>query len=272
MARLPARSQSPPAGLGCCRFELRPENRPGPKKDVDRPGPACHIGFGQFRPIAKDSKMVAKFTFRPAPKAFGETEVQKTISVDIALDTIDGRTAIAATVEGKPLSAATIAHAVAFAVKQRLANSFVNAATAKNDDGGLLPVSDRLALWSSSLDKVLVKITDPNAAPAWESVFAERGGESVDPVGAEVSKIVRARLVAAAKKAEKTLPKADSPEYAALKARMMEKHGAAIRAKAAEIVAARNEAIGDEDDFDLDDESLPGAESDESESDNVPEV
>jgi hypothetical protein len=264
-----------------------PTNAAGPagrpvrflKKDVDDESAICDKGGGQFRPHRKDSKM-AKFTFRPAAKAFGETDVQKTIDVEIsALTDRDEAgevigTVISASVNGRFLSTATIAHAVAFAIKQRLANSFVNAATAKNDDGGLLSVTDRLALWSSSLDKVLTKIVDPNAAPSWESVFAERGGESVDPIGAEVSKIVRARLVAAAKKQDKTLPKADSPEYAALKARLMEKHGPAIRAKAAEIVAARNAAIGDDDDFDLDDAALPGAEDngDESEVDNVPEV
>jgi hypothetical protein len=221
-----------------------------------------------------------KFTFKPAPKAFGETPVQKTIDVRIGVDVMEdspGHCVIGAEVDGKALSAATVAHAVAFAIKQRLANSYVNAATAKNDAGGLLSLSDRLALWSSSLDKVLTKITDPNAAPAWESVFSEtRAGESADPVGAEVSRIIRGKLVAWAKKADKKLPKADSDEYKGLWAKGMAKWGAEARATAESIVAARNAAMGD-DDFDLDDESLPGAEPDESDDDtevkdSVPEV
>jgi hypothetical protein len=74
-----------------------------------------------------------KFTFKPAPKAFGETPVQKTIDVRIGVDVMEdspGHCVIGAEVDGKALSAATVAHAVAFAIKQRLANSYVNAATA----------------------------------------------------------------------------------------------------------------------------------------------
>lgn len=210
-----------------------------------------------------------KFTFKPAPKAFGETPVMRTIDVQIDIDKETGL--IDARVNDRSLTLATMAHGIAFAIKQRLANSYVNAATAKNEAGGLLPVSERLALWQSSFDKVLDKIMAHDVAPNWESVFSEtRSAESADPVGAEVSKIVRAKLVAWAAKKGKKLPKADTPEYAALKAAMLEKQGAAIRATAESIVAARNAAS--EDDFDLDDESLPGDESDDDESDNVPNV
>src|SRR5690606_31558322 len=124
-------------------------------------------------------------------------------------------------------------------------------------------------LWSSSLDKVLAKIVDPNATPNWESGFSERqSGESADPIGAEAAKIVKARLQARAKKQDKVLPKVASPEYAALVARDLEKRGTAIRAAAEAIVAARIAAAGDDDDDDdlLDDDDLPGAEAgDESE-------
>lgn len=217
---------------------------------------------------------MVSFIFKPANKAFGETQVQRSIEVEIGTDGAD----FFAHVNGKPMSPQTIMHAVAFAIKQRLANSYVNAATAKNEAGGLLSVAERLALWQGGFDKVLAKIIDPDATPAWESVFVEGSRESVDPIGAEVSKIVRAKLVAWAKKKEKTLPKADTPEYAALKAALLAKQGESIRADATAIVAARNAAT-DSDDFDLDDESLPGTETPESETetdstepDEVPNV
>ena len=219
---------------------------------------------------------MVSFTFKPAPKAFGETPVQRSIDVEVGFfnGAPDKDDSIEVIVNGKRLSIHTVAHAVAFAIKQRLANSYVNAATAKNDAGGLLPISERLALWQGGFDKVLGKIIDPDASPAWESVFVEGTRESVDPIGAEVSKIVRAKLVAWAKKKEKTLPKADSPEYAALKAKLMVAQGESIRAEATAIVAARNAAIGDSDDFDLDESDLPGAETetDSTEPDLVPEV
>lgn len=217
------------------------------------------------------------FQFRPATKAFGETQVLRTIAVEISTDFVDGRDCIECVVNGKRVSMATVAHAVAFAIKQRLSNSYVNAATAKNDAGGLLSLSERLSLWQGSFDKVLGKIVDPNAAPAWESVFSEGArGESADPVGAEVSKIIRAKLVAWAQKSGKKLPKADSDEYAALKAKGLAKWGVDARIAAESIVAARNAASGD-DDFDLDDESLPNAETEGdsdvgAETDEVPNV
>ena len=207
-----------------------------------------------------------KYVFKPAPKAFGETAIMRTIDVNVMYDADK----FMAMLNGKMLSTATIAHAVAFAIKQRLANSYVSAATAKNEAGGLLPVSERLDLWQSSFDKVLAKMCDPNAAPNWESVFAEgRSSESIDPVGSEVNKIVRAKLVAWAKAKGKTLPKADTPEYSKLREAVLAKQGTAIRSAAESIVAARNAASGD-DELDIGDMS---DESDGEEAeDQVPNV
>lgn len=189
-----------------------------------------------------------KFTFTPSAKAFPDSKIMRTIDVEVA--DFDG--SVRAAVNGKTLSQATVMHAVAFAIKQRLANSYVSSATAKNADGGLLPQKDREALWQGAFDGVLAKIVDPAAAPNWESVFAEAGArESVDPVGAEVAKIVLAKLRAWAKAKEKTLPKVDTDEYKALRDKVMAQQGTAIRAEAEKIVAARQAAV-DGTDLELD--------------------
>jgi hypothetical protein len=152
-----------------------------------------------------------KYVFTPSTKAFPDSKIMRTIDVEVA--DFDG--SVRAAINGKTISTSTLMHAVAFAIKQRLSNSFVNAATAKNDDGGLLPQKDREALWQSSFDKVLAKITDPDASPNWESVFTEGGGP-VDPFLAEVSRIVSAELRAWAAKKAKKLPKVATDEYKAI--------------------------------------------------------
>ena len=186
---------------------------------------------------------MVKFIFTPSAKAFPDSKIMRTIDVDY--DATVGRFMV----NGKPLSDATQSHAIAFAIKQRLANSFVNASTAKNDDGGLLPQKEREALWQSLFDKVLAKIVDPEASPNWESVFVESArGEAADPVQAEVNRIVLAKARGWAKAKDKTLPKVDSPEYKAIAAAILAKQGETIRAEAkrrVEEVAAI--------DFDLDD-------------------
>lgn len=204
---------------------------------------------------------MVKFAFRPSSKAFGETPVMR--SIDVTGETVyhtDGSfPSIRFSVGDKPLHESVIAHAAAFGIKQMLANSYASAGTAKNDAGGLLPAAERLNLWQSSFDKVLAKMTDPETRRNWESVFTEGSArEPVDPVEAEIGKIIRTKLVAWAKAKDKKLPKADSDDYKALSAKLMAAQGASIRVTAETIVATRN-AAGDDLDLDFD-ESDPSEE------------
>lgn len=188
------------------------------------------------------------FTFKPSAKAFPNAgDVARTIEVEI--DKLGN-----ATVNGNQLSNATMQHAIAFAIKQRLANSFVSAATAKNDEGGLLPESERLALWGSSFDKVLAKITDPAASPDWQSVFTGRAeGEPADPFLAEVNRVATQQLREYAKAKGKTLPKATSDEFKSLLAKWLDAKRDAIESEARRRLAAVADIELDDDDFDLDD-------------------
>lgn len=192
--------------------------------------------------------MSVKFTFTPSAKAFPDSKISRTIDVEIVHNE---DYPLSATVNGKPLSNATIAHAVAFAIKQRLANSFVNASNAKNDDGGLLPQAEREKLWESMFDKVLAKITDPAANPNWESVFTGREpGEESDPFAVECNRIAAARLRVWAKAKGRALPKANTPEFKTMVARLLDKQRDAIEAEAKRRMAEL-EAIGELDDFDI---------------------
>jgi hypothetical protein len=195
---------------------------------------------------------MVKFIFTPSAKAFGTTEVLRTIDVEMVVTANDdGATGIAASINGKIMHGSVVAHAAAFGLKQMLANSYASAGTAKNKDGGLLPASERLALWQGSFDKVLAKLIDPATRKNWVDVFTEgSSSEPRDPVEAEVARIVRATLQAWATSKGKKLPKADSEEYSALRDKLLSKSGESIRARAESIVAERN-AIGD---IDLDDD------------------
>ena len=191
------------------------------------------------------------FTFKPSAKAFPNATVGDFREIDVKVTT--GPEGIAADVNGKLLSTATLMHAVAFAIKQRLANSFVSASTAKNDDGGLLPESERLNLWTSQFDKVLAKIVDPNAAPNWESVFTCRAeGEPADPFHAEVNRVATQQLREYAKAKGKTLPKATSDEFKTLLAKWLDAKRPAIEAEARRRLDAVADIELDADDFDLD--------------------
>ncbi len=190
---------------------------------------------------------MTSYTFKPSAKAFpklGET-VNRTIEVTCSPDGLFY-------VNEKPLSEKTMQHAIAFAIKQRLANSFVSASTAKNESGQLLPEAERLTLWGASFDKVLGKITDPEASPDWQSVFTGAERESADPFTVEVNRIAAAQLKAVASAKGKTLPKVTTPEYKTLLAGFLDKRRDAIESEAKrrlEEVAA----IADLDDLDLDD-------------------
>lgn len=186
-----------------------------------------------------------RFTFSPSEKAFGKTEVLRTR--DFHIDTEDGR--IRASVDGTELASNVVAYCAAFGLKQILANSYASAGTAKNKEGGLLDVKERLALWQSSFDKRLDKLVKGEGD--WRSVFDESGArETTDPLQVEVNKIVRAKLVAWADKKGKSLPKVGSDEYKALCEKLLDAQGDAIRKTAQEILDVRNG--GADDDFDLD--------------------
>ena len=189
---------------------------------------------------------MTSFTFKPSAKAFPNAgDVARTIEVEI--DNLGN-----ATVNGKQLSNETMQHAVAFAIKQRLANSFVSASTAKNEGGALLPEAERLTQWGALFDKVLAKLVDPNAKPDWQSVFVAGERAESDPFGAEVRRIAVAQLGEVAKAKGKTLPKRDSEEFKSLLARFTESRRDAIEAEARRRLAAVAD-IDIEDDFDLDD-------------------
>lgn len=188
------------------------------------------------------------FTFKPSAKAFPNAKPEvdfRTIEVTMSESGVF-------MVNGKPLSPETHRHAVAFAIKQRLANSFVSAATAKNESGGLLPESERLIQWGALFDKVLAKITDPKASPDWQAVFVAGERAESDPFGAEVRRIAVAQLGEVAKAKGKTLPKRDTDEYKNLLAKFTESRRDAIEAEAKRRLAAVAD-IDIEDDFDLDD-------------------
>ena len=192
-----------------------------------------------------------KYVFTPSKSAFGETPVMRTIDVDLIVDA--GAASIMATINDKTVTTSVLAHAAAFGIKQMLANSYAQSGTLKNKDGGLEPLSVRLADWQARFDKVLDKMTDPNATRNWSDVFTEGGTrEPADPVESEVGKMVRAFLVAQAAKKGGKLPKADSDEYKALVARVLAVKGDDYRAKAREIVATRASVADDDFDLDLD--------------------
>ncbi len=200
-----------------------------------------------------------KYQFSPSAKAFPESKILRTIDVDVSLNGFaDG----AIMVDGQALSASVIAHAAAFGLKQRLANSYVSASTATDDKTKkLLPQNKREALWQGLFDKMLGKIK-AGESPDWSAVFSE-GGSTVDPFTKEVNTVTAAKLRAWAKaKNEKTeggykLPKVDSDEYKSLHAKMLAAKRTEIEATARERLAEL-EAIGD---VDLD---LDGAEETES--------
>lgn len=194
---------------------------------------------------------MVKYVFTPSAKAFPGSKIMRTIDV-----TMEGEWFH---VNGKKLSDATMRHAVAFAIKQRLANSFASAGTAKNDDGGLLPQAEREAIWQSSFDKVLGKLIDPNAAPDWQSVYTEGGRESADPFEVECNRIAVAGLRAwhKAKLAKdssfKALPKAASDEFRAMVAKYRAAKSADIEAEAKRRLAEVEAIDIAEDDVDFTD-------------------
>lgn len=197
-----------------------------------------------------------KYAFKPAEKAFPGSMVLRTIDVEMDADSFESAMV---SIDGKFLPAKVIAHAVAFAIKQRLANSIVNASTAKNDAGQLLSQKKREDLWQGLFDKALKKMKD-GESPDWEAVFSEARGEAaLDPRTREINAIVRARVAAWAKAKGRKLPKVDTDEYKAIFAKMLESKRAAIEAEADRRLAE----IADIGDIDFDESDMI-AESEES--------
>jgi hypothetical protein len=198
---------------------------------------------GLAPPHKRDSKMV-DFTFT-APKKMAEegSKVERKISVEKT-------NAGTWTVNGHALSPETVDHAVAFAIRQRLANSYASAGTLKKDDVPL-SLKDREKAFGEMFDKVLGKLTDPKALPSWETVFIPgEGSESLDPVLKEMFAMVATKLRAIAKKSEKTLPKMNTDEYRTLRDKYLAKNESTLRPLAEEIVANR-ESIEVDDDFEI---------------------
>jgi len=207
---------------------------------------------------------MANFVFKPSAKAFGETVIQR--SIDVRLESGVWF------VNGYELSQATVDHATAFAIKQRLSNSFVNAATLKDDDGNVLPLKTRLSEWQSMYDKVLAKIIDSEASPSWETVFERIAGESADPFGAQVARLVNAGLRAWAKAKGKKLPKVNSEEWKALAEKYLAKFKVRIESEARRILDEAELAADDFDDLDDSDESEGDDEADDEAEEKEPET
>lgn len=224
-------------------------------------GPDAIGAAAQGGQIARKVPKMTNFTFT-APKQMAEegSKVARTFNFE--------RTATGGwMVDNKVLHESVIDHCVAFALRQRIANSFASSGTLKKDknDKAFLPLADREADFNEKIDTVFEKITthDVNKLPSWETVFTGATGESrIDPVTREVHNMVREGLKSWAERKGMALPKASTDEYKELFAKWLKKFEAAYTVEAEAMVARRKEVV-DADDFDpmMDDES----EEDESE-------
>jgi len=182
------------------------------------------------------------FVFK-TPKAF--VDEKSTVSKSITVEKTNAGTW---TVNGSVLSPECVDHAVAFAIRQRLANSYASAGTLKDKDGKLASLSVREKAFNEMFDSVLKKITDPKYLPSWATVFTGgEGSESLDPVVKEMWAMVAVKLRALHKKAEKPMPKMNTDEYRALRDKYLEKNEKTLRPIAEEIVNGRDEVEIDED-------------------------
>jgi|SRR6187399_2742732 len=196
---------------------------------------------------------MANFEFK-LPKAFESRvgEVMRTIEVTRGGE--DGSDWI---INGHVMPQETVDHSVAFAIRQRLANSFASAGTLKDKEGNLLSESDRVGKFCEMYDAVLAKLHDQKNLPSWESVFTGGNGEgSLSPFESQMVRLIRAGLVMWAKGKGAKLPKGD--EYKALAEKYRAKFLDRLTDEANRALA---DAESDADDFDdfLSDDSEPEA-------------
>jgi hypothetical protein len=172
-------------------------------------------------------------------------------------------------INGKVLHSQTIEHAVAFALKQQMANSFASVGTLVADSEKdkaaarkakrFLPIADREAAFVKELGKMFDKLTSHKADDlrSWESVFTRESGEAaLSPFEVQMQRLVRAGLLAWAKAKGRKLDKMNSPEYKAM--------AEAYRAKFADRLESEAQAAVDAAESDADDFEF-GSDADESE-------
>lgn len=186
----------------------------------------------------RDSKMV-DFQFK-LPKAFPDAgKVMRTLSI-----TRGGKDGADWLINGHVMPQETVDHAVAFAVRQRLANSFASAGSLEKD-GKPLSWADREKAFGDMYDAVLKKLYSRESLPSWESVFI--GGETLSPFESQMARLVSAGLREWAKAKGKKLPKVASDEYKELAAKYRAKFKGRLESEAQ---AALDSAAEDADDFD----------------------
>ncbi len=234
------------------------------KKAIASPSLVWHtLGVGgdwprRHRPKVgrRNSKMV-DFTFTAPKKMQDEgSSVSKSI---VVVKTNAGTW----TVDGHALSPATVDHCVAFAIKQRLANSYASAGTLpvdKKEPKVLKPLAEREAAFNEMFDAVWKKITDPNSAPSWETVFTGGGESALSPFEAQMARLVRAGLVAWAKAKGVKLPKVGDADYKDLAAKYRAKFESRLTEEANRAIEEAAEAADDFDDFLAGDGEVGGAE------------
>lgn len=187
-----------------------------------------------------------QLTFKPAAENFPESKVVRTVDIKINPDSF---TKCEVYVDGKAIPRSVIAHGVAFALKQRLANSTTNAATAKDDKGNILPQADREKLWAAQFDKVLDKIVTGSAD--WTTVITG-ARESLSPFESACRDLSIARLERSAKAQGKTLPKRSDAKFGALVDQVRNGPAKAEIEKAAKAMVAAAESVTKVEDDDID--------------------
>lgn len=214
-------------------------------------GPAAQGGQ-----IARKVPKMTNFTFT-APKQMAEEGSKVSRTFDFARTATGGWM-----IDNRVLHESVVDHCVAFALRQRIANSFASSGTLKKEktDKAFLPLADREADFNEKIDAVFEKIVthDVNKLPSWETVFTGATGESrIDPVTREVHAMVREGLKTWAEKKGMSLPKASTDEYKDLFAKWLKKFEATYIPIAESVVANRKAAV-DADDFDpmMDDEEV----------------
>lgn len=130
------------------------------------------------------------FTFAPSAKKVSEPKSQH---IELGIAKAD---AVEVTLDGKKLPAASVEYLLTYGAKQSLADSYSSATDQKDFD----------AMLGKRFDSIL----------AGKMTFREGGGAPADPFEAECVKLAKVRLVAAANKQGKKLPKVSTEKYKAL--------------------------------------------------------
>jgi hypothetical protein len=176
--------------------------------------------------------MTTTFTFAPSSKKVTDPKGQK---IELGIAKSD---AIEVTLDGKKLPAASVEYLLTYGAKQSLADSYSSATDQKDFD----------AMLGKRFDAII----------DGKMTFRE-GGSPIDPFEAECLKLAKVRLVAAANKQGKKLPKVSTEKYKALLAAV--RNGKAkdkIESEAKRNIAAAAKLA---DEIEIDDLDFSGLES-----------